>query len=155
MTPFVRSPNRLVFCCVASFLLDFSGVCFSVCPIHTAGNWSLFAGWPHCTETGRWQCNLHYSHSSLHKAVISMPGKLMSLRCRSRLGMAAACLRGRGSRGGKWRLWLTAARQRWALLGTDRCCFQGFCNLKSVLSAQYWKVLYIVSLSCSFYWSPC
>lgn len=44
-----------------------------------------------------------------------MPGKLMSLRCRSRLGVAAPRLPGRGSQGGKGVLWLTAAREGQAL----------------------------------------
>lgn len=151
--------NSLVFCSV-SFLFCWVLVwCTSVqavCLAHKASYWSLLTGWPLCTETGQWQCDLHYSNSSLHGAVISMPGKLMSLRCRSRLGMTASRLPGRGSHGRKWILWLTAAREVQALPRADGVfVFMSFAN--GILPYLFSTVSFCVfaTLSCSGYWNLC
>lgn len=123
---------------------------------HKARYWSLLAGWPLCTETGQWQCDLHYSNASLHRAVISMPGKLMSLCCRLRLGRVAPHLPWRGSHSRKWILWLTATRDRQALLRADGIfVFASFANgsLSSLFSSVNFYTL--PALSCSHYQSPC
>lgn len=125
-------------------------------PAQKATYRSLLVGWPLRTATGQWQCDLHYSNSSLRRAVISMPGKLMSLCCRLRLGMAVSRLPARGSHGGKWILGLSAAREGRALPRADGIfVFTGFANgsLPSLVSTISFCVF--AALSFSGYWNLC
>lgn len=90
--------------------------------------------WPLCTKTGQWQCDLHYSNSSLHRAVISVPGKLMSLHCRSRLG-AAASLPGRGE-------------PRWEVNILAHCCKTGTGTARS-----WWSICLHEFCTCVVVWA--